>query len=364
MLNTITSVSSQWMSRPEDERFVNLTQMRDHFEQVRAESRAAVLPTRRLMAQPDVDNKGLQVVADGSIVSPTHWAFGQLAQRAEAPAGYLRTLHPAIAADCINYGLQIKRNIEDVGVLVQENGSKTLRAATGPNYGRIWNADILDEVIKRFGDGTGEWRVPGEFGKRLDVKDVTKKNTTLFAGDRDMFIFLADDSNRIEIANRRDGQAGQFSRGFLAWNSEVGSATLGIAAFLYDYMCCNRIIWGVSEYKEIRVRHTASAPDKFVEEVTPVIEAYGRSSGDRIIKVIEAAQKQKLDDKVDSFIANRFGKNLVLPFQQVFKAEEGRPIETAFDVTTAATAYARGVKWQDTRVEIERKAGKILELAE
>jgi len=43
--------------------------------------------------------------------------------------------------------------------------------------------------------------------------------------------------------------------------------------------------------------------------------------------------------------------------------EEDRIIETVWDATTAATAYARGITWQDARVDIERKAGELLKEA-
>jgi len=43
-------------------------------------------------------------------------------------------------------------------------------------------------------------RVPGEFGRRVTV---TKENTTLYASDRDMFVFLADEENRMSRAARR-----------------------------------------------------------------------------------------------------------------------------------------------------------------
>jgi hypothetical protein len=32
------------------------------------------------------------------------------------------------------------------------------------------------------------------------------------------------------------------------WNSEVGKTTLGAGFFLFDYVCCNRIIWGADQY--------------------------------------------------------------------------------------------------------------------
>ena len=49
-----------------------------------------------------------------------------------------------------------------IGVLAtlgdEDNGlgvpiGSELRAATGPAYGRIWDADIVDALVERFGDG-------------------------------------------------------------------------------------------------------------------------------------------------------------------------------------------------------------------
>ena len=72
--------------------------MRDHFDTIRQQSRGVVVPSRRIHALPLEDNKGLQlqlVGPNGSAYTPTHWAFGQLAARAEAPAGL--SPHPAVA---------------------------------------------------------------------------------------------------------------------------------------------------------------------------------------------------------------------------------------------------------------------------
>lgn len=40
------------------------------------------------------------------------------------------------------------------------------------------------------------------------VKPITKQSTTLYASDRDMWVFLADEHNRIELPNRRNGKTG------------------------------------------------------------------------------------------------------------------------------------------------------------
>jgi hypothetical protein len=335
-----------------------------HFKTIRDESRQSVTASRRITALPGEDfKKALTVSIEGAErdLSPTHYAFGQLATLAEAPAGYLRTMPAAIAADCINYGLQFKRGIEDVGLLTQDNGSQILRAATGPRYGRIWNADVVGALVERFGDGrSGPWKVPGEFGKAVDV---TKANTTLYASDRDMFVFLADEEHRIELPCRRGNQPGSLARGFFVWNSEVGDKTFGLGTFLFDFVCCNRIVWGAEQYAEVRIRHTASAPDKFLAEMTPALTAYANASASNIRYAIEQARAKRVDDKLDDFLAGRFGRRMVGPLKTVHEAEEGRPIETLWDVTTAATAYARGLEHQDKRVEIEREAGKLLKLA-
>ena len=117
---------------------------------------------------------------------------------------------------------------------------------------------VVNALIDQFGDGaTGDFRVPGMFGQALD--QVTGENTTLYAGDRDMFIFLADEQNRIELPGRRDGKTGQLARGFFVSNSEVGAGTLKLKTFLFDYVCCNRIVWGAEQFNEIKIRHTAGA---------------------------------------------------------------------------------------------------------
>lgn len=365
-MSTITTASRQWASRPADERFTSLLDMSDHFHNVRNNSRPVVCSSRKLEVRPSEGDemKGLQVFGPNGVgYAPTNWSFGQLAQLAEAPAGYLRTLPAPIAADALNYGLKFKRDVEDVGVLLHKGNENQLTAATGPRYGRIWNSDIVDALVRQYGDGiNGDFRVPGEFGKRVEV---TKANTTLYGGDRDMFVFLADEERRIENPNRRNGQNGSLARGFFVWNSEVGSSTFGIGTFLFDYVCQNRIVWGAEGYREIKIRHTASAPDRFLEEVQPALISYAKSSTLSIETAIADAKAKRIGDgseEVNEFLAQRFGKGLVSRLQAVHTLEEGRPIETLWDATTAVTAYARGIEYQDARVELERKGGALLDL--
>jgi hypothetical protein len=364
MNTVITDVSKQWISRAQEERFTSLYDMLGAQEHIMDRSRSVVRSNRQLTAMPTADGAGIEIFgSNGHGYAPTHWAFQQLATLAEAPAGYLRKLPAPMAADCLNFGLHVARSVDETGLLISlANNTPTLRAATGPTYGRIWNADIVRTLTKFVGDGvSGDWRVPAPFNGDLR-NNVTKENTTLFASDRDMFIFLADEDHKIEVKGRRNGETGLMSRGMIISNSEVGSATFRIAGFTYDYMCSNRMIWGVDGFREVKIRHTAGAPDRWAEELMPTLKAYANSSSASITQAINAAQDARID-KVAEFLAGRFGPRMVAPLQAIHQAEEGKPIETVWDAATAVTAYAKGIEFQDERTLLEAEAGKLMRLA-
>lgn len=377
-MNTLTEASYQFMSRPDDERFVNLHTLDNFAHMQREKSKEAIVSSRKLQFAPTSDGKGIILEGKENEANPTHWSFTQLAQLSGVPASLLRTqcensLAP-IACDNLNAGMQVIRDVEDVGLLVRQDGSRyeggieanapssvTLAAATGPRYGRIWNEDVTKALVKKFGNGIGDssWRVPGMFGVQLD--EVTKANTTLYASDRDMFVFLADEENRITLPNRRNGESGSLARGFFIYNSEVGSKSLGLAFFLFDYVCCNRIVWGVEEFQKIAIRHTSCAPDRWMEEIIPTLRAYSNASATPIEARLLAAQETKLD-KVEDFLSKRFGPRLVPQIMATHMSEENRPIETLWDASVAVTAHAKSIPHTDTRLEMEKEGGKLLDL--
>lgn len=359
--------SAQWARRPDDQRFCSIPEFIAANRALKQHSRAVVVSSRKLQVAPKPGHELTHLEISGPNshpYAPTHHAFGQLSSLVKAPAGYLRTLPAPMAADCLNYGLQHARDVEDVGVLItagvegdeyyQEN---TLRAATGPNYGRVWNLEIGQMLFERFGDGVrGPWKVPGEFGKDVPI---TKANTTIYGSDRDCFIFLADEQRRIELPDRRAGRSGSFARGFFTFNSEVGDRSLGIAFFLFDYVCCNRIVWGATEYQKVTLRHTSGAPDRWLSECVPVLSEFAEGSAKPVLQAIEDARAKRIDD-VKEFLAKRFTKALAEKAMAIHQDEEGRPIETQWDAVTALTAVARHIPHQDARVALEQDAGKLL----
>ena len=176
-------------------------------------------------------------------------------------------------------------------------------------------------------------------------------------------MFLADENRGIEIANRRHGQYGQMALGFFMWNSEVGDSTVGIDFFGYDYACSNRNVWGAKMFGSIRIRHTASAPDKWLEQIQPALTAYAEASTENVAATIKAAQQAKIETDLDAFLKNRkFTKTEATAIKLAHIREEERPIETLWDLNTAITAHAKTIGWQNERVAMERRGGDILDL--
>ncbi|TGV85066.1 DUF932 domain-containing protein, partial [Mesorhizobium sp. M2D.F.Ca.ET.145.01.1.1] len=114
------------------------------------------------------------------------WSFGQLASLVGAPTAYLRQLPAPLAGINLQYGLASHR-AEQVKTLETEDGRIELRALTGPDYGRIFDHELVAAVQRIAGNGTGDtrWKVPGVLEWSTGVYhphvDVTKDTTTLYA---------------------------------------------------------------------------------------------------------------------------------------------------------------------------------------
>jgi len=215
-------------------------------------------------------------------------------------------------------------------------------------------------MVEQYGDGiTGRFRVPGEFGHAVTV---TQDNTTLYMSDRDMFVFLCDEQNRVELPNRRNGEKGSLARGFYFYNSEVGAATFGVSTFYFDYVCSNRIIWNQQEVQQVKMRHSKFAPERFVQDVLPGLTMFTEGSSMGIVTAIENARKVTFEtpEIVSEVLQQKFPKKVADKIAFMHMLEEEKPIENMYELTNAMTAYARMVPFQDMRVAIEAEAGKIL----
>ena len=377
-----SAVSSNWFSRPADQKFLTLDAMLA-FKRVDAQRMASrVVDTHKVRILGDYDESNpsrgdvrVEYTDDSGREHhnvPTNWSFGQLSQLAGAPSGYLRGLPAPLAADCLQWGLKYNRPKELVKIFGETDGGE-LRAATGPDYGRIYDWEILEPIKRLVDQSGGRWKVPGLMtgsSGGMAVYDpevpVTNDTTTLFASDRDVFVFLVDDRNPIEVGRLANGEPDLMFRGFYAWNSETGSKTAGIAAMYLRGVCMNRNLWGVENFQEIKIRHTKFAPDRFANEARPALESFAHGATGTFIEGVVAAKSARVakdDDDRLAFLTQRAGLS-----GRVAKAaaarhlvEEGRPVETVWDAAQAITAIARDIPHQDARIDVERKAGALLD---
>lgn len=368
------TVSRQWLARPADEKFLSLGDLR-----------ASVQARREIAFEARVDTKGIEFLApeptriedthdltiglrDGTEIAPSHWAFGQLAGLAKAPAGYLRTLPSQIAADALSYGMRYAREVDEVKLYAS---GRSLLAATGPEYGRIWDQEVVEAVMQVAGNGTGDarWKVPGMLDWSSMTYDpehpITADTTTLFASDRDVFMFLVDDRNPIEVGKLPSGDPDLMFRGFYVTNSEVGRGSLRLAAFYLRAVCCNRIIWGCERFEELTLRHTKLAPSRFIEQARPALASYANGSVKALMDGVAKAKAAKVaenDEEMMDFLAGRkLSRTRTLAVMEAVEREEQRPARTIWDVAQGMTAVARSIPNNDDRIDLEREAAALLD---
>lgn len=354
----LMEASQQWASRPDDQRYLSLEELGAAVKARRSESWTATTNTRSLRVLPA--DRGLTVSVFDPVhgenreIAPTNWAFNQLAQYARAPAAYMRQLPPELAAINLQYGLENTPMRDDSLILAQSNGEHALRSMTSTSYGRIWDGQVVDAVNKV--NVNGNWKVPAA----SYATSNPRRATTLYASDRDVFIFLVDPEHPIEIGGET------LFRGFFAWNSEVGSAVFGLTTFLYRSICDNRIVWGSTDVKELRIRHTSGAPDRFAYEGAKYLERYANESTYQIETQIQAAKQKTIplakDQSIAQWLESRgFTKAVANASVTTAVADEGQ-CRSVWDVINGITAYARSVPHTNDRIEIETRAGKLMEL--
>lgn len=345
--------------REDDQRFTGLDGVLSTLTNETSRSRSFNVKTSQFKAVGSAGAVRFQISGDvpTDVVHPTHWSFGQVCGAADAPSMFLRDLPGALAADCINFGLKSRE--QDLGLYVMKaNGGPgapwTLRAATAPSYGRIMSTELVQTII----DLGGPWQVP------TPLKGGAKgEQTTHTISDRDVFLFLVDETNPIEVGKRL------FYRGFYVWNSEVGSRSIGLRTFLYSAICSNRMVMGMRKSEVTRISHTAKAPEKWKETLRPVLESY--TAGDTtagIVATIKKAQAAKIGGG-DPVVVREFlhRRRISLPnIDAMLKQhlqDEGRPVVTRWDAAQAITAWARSNPHSNRRISLERRAGAILETA-
>ena len=87
----IGRVSSEWFSRPADERYLSLSELAHTVRDRTERSRTRVVESALIHVEANRnDSERLALILPGTdaSIAPTHWSFGQLASLVGAPAAY------------------------------------------------------------------------------------------------------------------------------------------------------------------------------------------------------------------------------------------------------------------------------------
>jgi hypothetical protein len=367
------SLSRQWATRPADERFTTLDALRAQVATWADESAAQTVDPRAMRVLPQDDGDLHLALPGGEPVRMTNWSFGQTAGLAGAPAKYLAKLPPKLAAANLQYGL-MAREAGEMSAYVRRNGDTVLRAMTGTGYGRIRDVDVVDQIMS-WTDGDARWKVPGMIDWSSHGGgtvfhdpniDVTAENTTLYASDRDVWLFLCQDANPIEVGKLDDGTPDLMFRGVIVTNSEVGGGAFTMRTMLLRGVCFNRNLWGVENVQELRIVHRMAAPDRFLAEAVPMLGSYADGAADPVIAKVREAKALTVasdDDEAMTFLTGKVDlsrKRAAAVMERVVQ-EEGHPLRSLWDAVQGITAFARSIDTQDDRVAVEAKAGALMD---
>lgn len=378
--------SQQWSTRPDDERFWTLDEMRNVCKTYADSAKTSSVPYDKLRAE--VDEGEVKIAGrSGVFARLTHWAFGQMARIAEAPAEYLRRLPATLAVQNLNHGLKAHTQTNQASLLFHSNGDLILRSVTSDMYSRIWNWELIDRLLPLMAQG---WRVPparacrpSQAGARqateADVIDSTYAKESglsirigdmiapagLYASDHDMFVFMVNEDKRIE-----DGSDGGLGRGFFVENSEVRASALKITQFLYRFVCGNHIVWGASKVREISIRHVGSADYKAWRHLQMEVKRYSDSSASDLEAKITVARRYEIAKTKDEVLDRLFGlrcisrKNLELAYELTEKNEkqDGNP-RTAWGMAQGITRLSQESSYMDERTQLDKAATRVIEIA-
>lgn len=360
----VQSAQSQWFRRPADHKFADLTKLKTavHSRRMRSEEYVGDVRNIRWNLQ---DGRIVSEVTLGDkrptlLLEPSHYSFSQGCSLVGAPAGYFRDKladRPDLVVAALNHSYAA-REAESVMVMavrqLRDDAMSRLQAVTSDSYGRIWDADVVDAAEAILA------RTDGRFNAPLDW---SKEKRALFASDRDVFMFFCDGGSIVDGGGDRD----EMHRGFFMWNSEVGTQTFGIAAFLFRTVCGNFGIWGAQDVRMLKIRHTSGGPARFINEAVPALREYVNMSAKPVEDAVRRAKQLLLppgQEAFDEFFmkhkAARFTRPEIRRAQEHATAEEGQ-CASLWDMYNGFTAAARVLAFADAKVDLERRAGKLME---
>lgn len=371
------TAANQYATRPKDERFPNVEALianAMHDKTYSQEVSYNLKDLRAVTVQGTIGNPTestpnhdrLMLASPRAQAELTHWSFGQLARTIGAPANYLRSLPPHIAADCINHGLQSSPAGTTANMLVKKNGgTPIIRACTSDTYDRVWDAPLYDSVRQEIMQN-GKWTTPPTW---------SGEPAGAYRGDRDSFLIVVDGGSIVSDPTLRNDRStpssggngptdGMF-RGIMVRNSEVGAAAVWLERVYFRFICGNHIIWGAVIDKTFRRRHVGTNTLRdTIRAVSQTAYEWTNASAARDESIIQGLIRNELattkEAVIDELRKVGFSKEQATEAYNACERNENASPRSYWGLAQGATRISQGDGFQDERLSLDQLAGKLL----
>jgi len=361
-------VSAMW-SRQHDKRHLSLDSLYADMREKMVASQDVVVELSTIKPFYGDGEFMLDVPKYSKALIPTHWSFSQLCKEISVPAEFMRRLPPKLVVENMSYALSTSSGKAKVLARKSDNNdvADVFTAITGPDYGRIWDAEMVFMFVEALKSSDRKWKVPGVLDWQTKQYDpwvpVTEETTTLFSSDRSCFAFVVDDIDGIEIGKLANGDPDIVFPGVYASNSEVGERKIEFGMYISRAICANRTVWGIEWQTHFSIRHTKNAPARFTNTVE-ALKVPETIDKDGIVMRFKAAKElviAKTDEDAHKFIVDLgYGIKEAKMITSLVLVEEQRPLRTLLDAVNGITAYAKGETHVGERFKHELIARKLM----
>ena len=351
-MTELYTASNELFKRPDDECFPTMEALYQHvLDRSFKDMELAINVKEDAQFIKSDDTLGLNL--KGYPVDLSQFSAEQFCADLKIPFNYVNGLPQDIALENFNHGLKtFSRDEESIILMNSGEGNPIIRAVTSERYARIYD----HEVVKRLMDLPDNWNIAPTW--EGDDKG-------LYAGDRDMFVFLIDGGSYVTDGFGDKG----IHRGFFVRNSEVRASSLEITTFLHRGVCGNHIVWGAENVIEKRIRHVGDALEQFQEAMAD-LHRFTQSSGKEEEEKIRVVMNTKLGNDKDETVeaVRKMFRNTVIGKKDL---ERSWDLADQFEeLPNMAWGMAQGItrlsqekypNHQNKRSQLDRVSGRILD---
>ena len=360
----ITVGMKQLMTRDSDEYCIDMDHMVDRLQEREDNTYICKVGDIDIHDGWNIDNgESLFMSTSVGTAFLNHTSLSQVCGMAGGGMNVINRLSAETASLALNELLRESgANKKGYSVNVMDKGAyKSIRSFYSPRYERV--PDV--EVAKHFRSLANNYgyEPAGTFaGKRGGLAPIKEDCTGLYVGERDIFGFLANERDPVEI----DGGSALYSA-MIFGNSECKTSTLFFLHCYYSYICGNMILWNVGYTNESKKKHIGTPRDVLIgaTEAFQKAEADQISTRDKVYGLVKTAQRtmfansiKNAKEKLEKYMNKKQASN-VLEFIEHPRAYPVSPL-SYYGIGSAITLYSQTYSNANEMMGLNRISGKLM----